>query len=298
MDLFKHVVQKLLFPSAITTLLITIPSYLFVIIVLWQQEHSFYAYVAYMLSAYALLITATGVYRLIKGVWARKWQWYQHQWIWRLLKDAIYRSRLTLQLSLLVNLLYVVLNLYSGMRFDSPWFVSLAVYYLLLALMRAILTSYVQRYQLGVRLTSEYRYYRICGFILLFMNQALVGIVVYMVNDNRGFSYPGTLIYAMAAYTFYTTIASVVNLLRYKKYHSPVLSAAKMLSFTSAIVSVLALQTAMISQFGNGDEAFRYLMNSVTGGAVCIIVLLTAIYMIVRSNRELKHMKEVIVNGR
>ena len=36
-------------------------------------------------------------------------------------------------------------------------------------------------------------------FALVVMNQALAGIVFYIVKQNRGFTYSGTLIYAMAA---------------------------------------------------------------------------------------------------
>ena len=38
------------------------------------------------------------------------------------------------------------------------------------------------------------------------MNVALAGMVVLMVSQNRGYVYPGILIYAMAAYSFYTVI--------------------------------------------------------------------------------------------
>ena len=42
--------------------------------------------------------------------------------------------------------------------------------------------------------------------------------------------YSGFMIYAMAAYTFYATIAGVVNLVRYRRYNSPVLTASRAVS--------------------------------------------------------------------
>ena len=48
------------------------------------------------------------------------------------------------------------------------------------------------------------------------MNQALAGIVFYIVKQNRGFTYSGTLIYAMSAYTFYITISAAVNVARFR----------------------------------------------------------------------------------
>lgn len=120
------------------------------------------------------------------------------------------------------------------------------------------------------------------------MNQAVMGIVMYMVYQNQGFTYAGTLIYAMAAYTFYITIVAIINVVRYRKYGSPILSAAKVVSLTSALVSMLSLETAMLSQFGRHQEEFRRMMLSISGGGVCVIVLGMAIGMIVQSTRQIK----------
>ena len=75
------------------------------------------------------------------------------------------------------------------------------------------------------------------------------GMILQMVMNNSELSYPGHVIYLTAMYTFYTMAMSVVNLVRYRRLGSPVLSAAKVLNFVSALMSVLCLQTAMIAQF-------------------------------------------------
>jgi uncharacterized membrane protein YfcA len=100
-------------------------------------------------------------------------------------------------------------------------------------------------------------------------------------------TYPGLLIYAMALYAFYAVITAVINVIRFRRHGSPIHSAAKMISLTAALVSMLSLETAMISQFG-GDDGFRMIMTSISGGVVCTFVLAMAIYMIVRSTRFLK----------
>ncbi len=86
-------------------------------------------------------------------------------------------------------------------------------------------------------------------------------------------------------YTFYTMAMSVVNLAKYRKLGSPILSAAKVLNFIAALMSVLGLQTAMIAQFSAGNDVFRKTMNATTGGAVWSAVILTAVYMLHRSSR-------------
>lgn len=49
---------------------------------------------------------------------------------------------------------------------------------------------------------------------------------------------------------------SVIDLVKYRKYKYPVLSAAKAIRFAAALVSLLSLETAMLAQFGD-DESFR-----------------------------------------
>ena len=120
--------------------------------------------------------------------------------------------------------------------------------------MRAMLARYVHRRTVGENISAEFQRYRACGIILLLMNQALVGIIVYMVTQDRGFSYPGLMIYAMAMYAFYITITAAINVVKYRKHGSPVMSAAKVVSLTAALVSMLSLETAMLSQFGDGEQ--------------------------------------------
>lgn len=109
--------------------------------------------------------------------------------------------------------------------------------------------------------------YRMCGITLLIMNQALAGIVIFMVHQNRGFDYPGLLIYAMATYSFYSVITAVVNLVKFRKHGSPLLSAAKVINLVAAMVSVLSPETAMLARFGGDDDPlFRKVMTGATGG--------------------------------
>lgn len=179
-----------------------------------------------------------------------------------------------------------------GISYSSVWFISLAGYYVLLAIMRFMLLRSGKKKTSITPMESEYQRYRICGLILLLMNQALAVIVIIMVKQNRGFNYPGLMIYFMAAYSFYMVILAIVNIIRYKKHGSPILSAAKVISLVAALVSILSLETAMIDRFGGADDySYRRLMTGITGGGVCIIVIVVAIIMIAKSTVELKKVR-------
>lgn len=119
-------------------------------------------------------------------------------------------------------------------------------------------------------------------------------VVILVVHQNSGFEYPGMLIYVMAMYTFYATIMAVRNVIKFRRYGSPVLSAAKVISLTAALVSMLSLETAMLTQFGAAnDPAFRQVMTASTGAGISVLVLGMAIFMIVHSAKQMKQERKI-----
>ena len=56
---------------------------------------------------------------------------------------------------------------------------------------------------------------------------------------------------------------------------------------------MLALETAMLAQFGGGNsERFRHIMTGATGGGVCAVILGIAVYMICRAAMKIKTLKQ------
>lgn len=291
------ILKKIFKLPPIPTLLISIPSFILVIYVLSNDmENRVISYVAYTLSAYAMVITVmgmAGIVRLIRqGI-------ENHPFVRKALniplfekylKEAEFRTETSLYQGAFINLLYVALKFGSGIYYHSIWFGSLAVYYFLLAVMRFSLLHYV-RSRKDDRV-SEWKRYRFCGIVLLFMNQALAAIVVIVIKQNKGFEYAGFLIYAMALYAFYAVITSVINVVKFRKHGSPILSAAKVINLMAALVSMLSLETAMLAQFGGDDVMFRQIMTSATGTGVCVIVLGMAVFMIAKSTKMINNINQ------
>ena len=302
MERLKTILKKLFFLPPWLTVLIAVPCFAFVSVMLVMEEHSVLSYVSYMLSAYALIITVTGITDIVRafrqGVnsmpFLRKVRSIPAGA--KYLDDSVFRAEVSLYGGLLINLLYVVVKLVSGIYYRSLWFIALSAYYVFLSLMRFLLLHHVRRSAIGKEFESEFRRYRLCGIMLFGLNLALCAIVTLVVVWNQGFEYGGYLIYVMAMYAFYTMITSVIHVIGFRKYKSPVLSAAKVINLTAALVSMLSLETAMIAQFDTtNDPTFRRTMTAVTGFAVCVFVLSMAVYMIVRANKALK--KARVIKG-
>ena len=300
MERLKRIALRLIFLPGWLVWLIALPSFALVIVVLATGlGGSALTYVSYAASAYGLVICCCNAPRMIhtarsgfrnhplvqRTVGSQQGQ--------RFLSDPMYRAEIALYAGLAVNLAYTVMKMVSGIVFRSLWFGSLAGYYLLLSILRFALLHHARRSPVGENLISEWKRYRLCGCMLLVMNQALTVIVVLVVRQNSAFAYPGMLIYVMAMYAFYAMINAVRSVIRFRRRGSPVLSAAKAVSLVAALVSVLSLETAMLAQFGAAeDEQFRRIMTGSTGAAVCVTVLDMAGYMIAKSTGQLRRLRK------
>ena len=93
----------------------------------------------------------------------------------------------------------------------------------------------------------------------------------------------------MALYTFYTATHAIVELVRYRRFESPVMTTAKGISMAAALVSMLNLETAMFAQFGEDmAKDDQRLMIMLTGAGISITIIAIAAHTILRCRREMK----------
>ena len=277
------------------TVLIVLTAVALLVYVLSTGTEGPLAYVAYLLSTYALIVGLSGLCRLFPWLGQElkssrlMTKLHKNERLARYLDDPVYRTQLTLFFSVDVNAVYISIKLISGVYYRSGWLIAFALYYVVLTALRVSLVNYVRRRKIGEDITAEYRRYRWIGILLLAMNLVLSIIIARMVGHNDAYVYPGMLIYAMAAYTFYAIILATVNVFRFRVHGSPVLSAVKVVSLTAAMVAMLSLEAAMLAQFGGEDSGtFRATMLGVSGLVVSLIILGMAFYMIVKATKKTK----------
>lgn len=275
------------------TVLVAVPSFALLIFVFLfgLQEHAL-AYAAYLASSYALAVTVTGVCRAVQNLRRRAanlpavQKLRAHPLIERFSNDALFRADVSLCRGMSANLLYAVFKLAASWRYASVWFGAVSVYYFTLCGIRFYLAKASQ--DANARQGRELRLYelRVCrraGLMMLFLTVAMLGMILQMILHNRSFQYPGMVIYASAFYAFYSLITAIVYAVKSRQLHCPVFSAAKALNLDGALMSILALQTAMLAQFGEGDAVFRQMMNLATGAAVTLLSAAIAVFLIVHA---------------
>ena len=294
---WKKLGKALLFPHMVIMLILVPLAASFLIgAMVFIGTDSPAAIISYVLAAYTLTVWCCRIPYLIrffknfknKNKYIQKWQ-----------GDTRLRVKISLYGSLIWNALYGIFQLWLGFYHHTFWFYSLGAYYICLAVMRFFLALHTRKYEPGENMRNELIKYRACGWVFLVMNLALALIVFFMVYWNRTFQHHMITAIAMAAYTFTSLVIAIINVVKYRKYNSPVFSASKAISLAAALVSMLTLESTMLTTFGDGtmNVTGQKWMLGATGGAISLLIVLAAIYMIVISTKKLKQLKTEVENG-
>lgn len=171
----------------------------------------------------------------------------------RFLDDYTFRTILTTLPSVVINVAYTVYNGVIGVMNQSAWFITMAVYYSLLGIMRCCAVNtgrkvsrmkdqkLIRKKQLSVIRTD--------GILLLVLNLALSGVVLLTIAQGTAKTYSEIMVISIAAYTFYKIITAVINMVKVRKMESPILIAIRNIGVADALVSVLTLQATMLASF-------------------------------------------------
>lgn len=284
----RKIGRFILFPHfALLLVLLPVATVLLVYSMVFVGGETIIAYISYVLAAYTLTIWCFRIPLLVRSFKKFKNEnKYAHRW----LTDTHLRVNVSLYGSLLWNTAYAVFQLRLGLWHHTFWFYSLAGYYLCLAVMRFFLVRYTSKYQAGEKIRDEWVRYRNCGIVFFMMNMALALIIFFMVYWNRTFEHHEITTIAMAAYTFGTMTMAIVNVVKYRKYKSPVYSASKAIGLAAACVSMLTLESTMLTTFSDGTMSLaeRRILLGTSGGVISAFIIGMAIYMIVQSSKKMK----------
>ena len=268
--------------------------------------HPFVEYFTYLYSTYALVILCARVpaflqfcRRRIEGFADR------HPWLtpaYSLLRDYERRTQVMLVPSLLFNLLYAAFKLVAGWILQSFWLMGAGMYYAILSLVRfSGLYTYRRRLmQQGVSIDgigglppdtqaqtlADWKVYRLIAICLFGLTFVIGWLITQIVVSGKAYHYPGSLIYAFALYAFIKIISAIRSLIRLQHGENRLLAASRCISFSCALVSILALQTALIDQFG--DPQFGRIANSLLGLTIFLAMLALCTFMLWRAHKHLR----------
>ena len=195
--------------------------------------------------------------------------------------------------SVVINSVWAFSNCFIGYYLHSWWFVSIGLYYLVLSIMRFSVLR-IKRLSNG-NLQAEFVAKRLTGILFLFLAVCLVGIVILSAVEIRGTKFHEIIMISIALYAFTKITLAIINLFKSRKHISTVTKTLFSISFADALVSVFSLQRSMLVTFEGFSKNEILLFNTLTGSAVCLLVLLMGINLI--EGRYVKMAKSKIVKA-
>lgn len=290
-----NVIKKIIYPHlAVILVLFPLSMVLMICSMLYFGTENIISIISYVLAFYSLCIVCFRIPKIIS--WCKRIK-DDNKYIKRITSDTQFRMNITLYCSLLWNLAYALFQLCLGFYHMSFWFYSMAVYYLMLGIMRFYLVRYTSKHQAGEFYELELKRYNLCGWLLLVMNLAVSVIIFFIIYFGRTFYHHQITTITLAAYTFVTFTFAIINFIKYRKYNSPVYLAVKSISLAAACVSMVTLTTTMLTTFG--DESmleFKNIILSFVGDAVAVFIITMSVLIIIKTNKQFKKIKKMKKN--
>lgn len=286
--------------KALTFTVTGLSATLSLVMVFLGLENSKIAIIAYILFGVAGISLTYTVYLIIplfpkmKGgiiAWMEK-----HDFTYLLLRNFGFRTVIFAIGSFLISLLFSLFNAYMGIKNRSIWYGALASFYIALAFLRGGVLTY-HKNRIGKKTKSqvdEYnkaKVYRNSGIITLILNVALSVAIGQMIFSDAHFTYMGWTIFAYAAYAFYKITMSIIALIKAHKQTDLTVRAIRNINLVDALVSILALQTALLSMFSEGKINIS-IFNTFTGLVVSLLSVGIGIYMIVSANKKINELQK------
>ena len=187
---------------------------------------------------------------------ALKWSANKPYWN-KLFTEYGFRAIIAATGSFAINIAFAVYNGAIGIMNRSVWYGALSAYYIFLMSVRGGMLLYHAKRQAALKkglpkIAVDRRdcvAYGICGGALVLLPVALSFAIMQMVGANRSFVHSGLTIYVYALYAFYKIIKAIYNFVKTRRDHEMTVRALKNISLADAMVSLLALQTAMFHEF-------------------------------------------------
>ena len=286
----RKTIKKLLFPPIIFRIALIPLSIISMQLALKFPKHDTVSpYISYIVAAYTVAVWGLQLPKLFK---AAKHHAKNNKYIQKISQDVRLRINVSLFFSFLWNSIYAVFQFVLGIQNSSAWYFSFSVYFACLAVLRFFLLRYTREHSSCEDVLLEFKKIRVCGCVLLLITWTLAAVVFLMVYYDKVIAQSKITAIAMATYTFASFIIAIVNVVKYRKYGSPVYDASKILNLVAANVSMLTLSSTLLTVYGTPEDVhFRQIMLGSLGSITCLWIIITAISMIANSTKKIKKIK-------
>ena len=203
-------------------------------------------------------------------------------------KDTHYRIKFFLYFSLACNIAYAIFLFAVSQIYYSKWFFVMSIYYGLLSLTRIFISFQINP---NKNIRSKIITMRTCGYFLLLINLVVSTMMFILMYRTTAIKHHEITVITLATYTFSSLSVAIIGILKYLKRNNHVYSCVKIISLTSASVSLVTLTNTMLATFGENNLLLRGIILPILCYIVAIFIIDCAILMIYKANLDLRILK-------
>jgi len=192
-----------------------------------------------------------------------------------------------------LNIIFAIFNGVICITTHSVWYVTLFFYYTALYVMRFISVIYAKQIYSNKKTINniehrELNVYRNCGIILSVLSLVLTGTVIMITMGIGGKYYNKMLIYIVGLFAIVKLVLSIINMVKARKENSTLMITLRNIGYSDALVSMLFLQTSLITTYKWSIDGVILIVNTVIGTVVCVTALVLGLHMVWDSNKRFK----------
>ncbi|MBE6644952.1 MAG: hypothetical protein E7612_06205 [Ruminococcaceae bacterium] len=182
------------------------------------------------------------------------------------LSDSTVRFNVGVFFGLFLNSFYIVINVIWGIKYGNAWFVTVAAYYTVVAMLRYFIID------TGRDGRKEKNATELLGALILILSVPMTGMIIYTVLTGESNGYPNSSLPIFAAYAVFSVFRAVYGLLSRERNFSAMQRTLYAIRLSTAFMSVFNLLTSFFSFLGVRGR-LPLTLNFLSGGAITASML-------------------------
>ncbi len=217
----------------------------------------------------------------------------KYQWFQRGKNDYVFRTIIFSVLGSFITLAFALFYGAYGIIFRSLWYGAFAGYYCILSIQKFFLLivygKIYKKYNKDTKKLSieKQKIFLANGAIFIPLTIALTVVISFLISSQKPVISNEILAITTAAYAFYKITITIVNLFKAKRTQDKVVQSMKTINFVEAVVSIISLESTLITTFGEATKDMKYLI-AISGLIACAGIIAIASYMIISSAKRIK----------
>lgn len=183
---------------------------------------------------------------------------------------------LSLYSSVIITCIFALYNAYVGFKHNAIWNMSIAVYYIILLLLKGISLKEEKN---SNKMSKPYskRIFLFLATVTILLTLVMIGPAILMLEYQRKVTFSLITAIAIATYTTYKVIISIKKYLAFKKDKSLFNRQNAVINIISAVMSVLTLQNTLISIKNEQSSESMLILSIISTITMLVVISIIAI---------------------